>query len=249
MRQLPLKIRKEPYIDTTVEIRFESEIDKSAVFGVVYFALKDTYTRVEQLPMPTLQFDEANSFNGLSLAAHFRHRIYSEKFNLQISGDSISIHCNEAYWGWTEYSKEILRVISIIKEIKIIRKITRLGLRYINFFPDNVNIFKNLEMRLAFSKKDISDYPASIRVFLPEDEFVTQLQIANLTEVERKGETVIGSVIDIDTICDTSSIDFFTLYDQLINKAHQIEKNIFFDLFTDEYLKYLEPVYNDRDSN
>ena len=82
MHRLPIKLTKEPLIDSTVEIRFESVLDKRAVFGVVYFALKDTYPNVEPLELSQLpgQFLEASpEFSDKPL-----YRIRGDRFQIQV---------------------------------------------------------------------------------------------------------------------------------------------------------------------
>lgn len=246
MHRLPKKIQKEPLIDATVEIRFESLIDRSAVFGVIYYALRELYTKVEQLPIMQLPLDAIES-DPLT-ASQARYRIYSEKFNLQIGPSSVSVHCNNNYLGWAEYSQEIFRVIQIINELKIVKNVNRVGVRYVNFLHYSLDIFRDLQLKLSFPQRNLDKLPTTIRVLLPElpdNKYFTQLSIANYTEAIRDNEKMVGSVIDIDTIRTVDLENFFSGYKQIIDQAHDIEKSLFFGLFTEEYLESLEPLYNE----
>jgi len=45
---------------------------------------------------------------------------------------------DQDYPGWDGFRDETMRIFTILSENKVIQSITRVGMRYINFFPFNV---------------------------------------------------------------------------------------------------------------
>ncbi len=231
-------------MDTTVEIRFSSLINDNAVFGVIYFNLKDSYPEVEELEISQIPMELV--VDNPELASAARYRIKGERFNVKIGPRTISIHCNSKYPGWEIYYGEIVRVINIVKNLGVIKSVTRVGLRYINFLPYNVNIFNDLLLKVMLSGRSVTDSPTTVRYLVRENELISSLTIANFTQAIQDGNTQLGSMIDIDTYQEHGLENFLNNYSAIINKAHQIEKTLFFGLFTPEYLESLDPIYDEN---
>lgn len=247
MRRLPIKILKEPWIDSTVEIKFDSSIDRSAVFGVIYYALRDTYSKVEELPI--LQLPEVAIDSNPEMAGQPRYRILSPNFYLQIGPGILSVHCNGDYQGWAKYSQEIFRILNVVKNLSIIKNVFRVGVRYINFLPYSNNIFNDLQLKLIFPVRSLDEVPTTIQLILPEENYISRLHVANFTDAIRNNQRAFGSIVDIDTYRTVELDSFFDDFAKVITRAHQIEKSIFFNLFTDEYLESLGPTYYEDKSN
>ncbi len=89
--------------------------------------------------------------------------------------------------------------------------------------------------------------PTNIRTEITDSKIKKILQIANNAQIVVGTESELGSVIDIDCIHDMSedSQRFFEIYNDLIEKAHREEKELFFSLLKDSFLETLNPVYEE----
>ncbi len=142
---LPKQINPSPINQAVVEIRFNSSLPSDAVFGVVYNKLKDSYKSAEQLPI--LQIPEAVRNNDPNLIYQPHYKLLKEHYAFQVGPKVISLAITEQkYTTWESYYDEIQSVFEKIKEIDFIDNVLRVGLRYINFFADD--ILKNLNISI-----------------------------------------------------------------------------------------------------
>lgn len=155
---LPQSITPCPVIDALVEIRFEAGINSNAVFGVVYNELKEKFTKVETLPI--LQLPEAVRTADPKLKYKAYYKISNPEFVVQIGPDVISISSFPEYVGWDRFSKTIIEIIDKVEQTPAIKAVRRVGMRYINFFPDD--IFPSIN--LIITKKG-EDMPLEKAVF------------------------------------------------------------------------------------
>lgn len=238
---LPKQINPSPINQAVVEIRFNSSLPSDAVFGVVYNKLKDSYKSAEQLPI--LQIPEVVRNNDPNLLYTPHYKLIKEHYAFQVGPKVISLAITEQkYTTWESYYDEIQSVFEKIKEIDFIDNVLRVGLRYINFFADD--ILENINISVKIIEHEIAGEEIFVRTILPRDEYKVILQAGNQLKFE-ENNLVIGraSVIDIDTFIEGENIKFFEEMNSILEKGHSIEKEIFFGLLKKDFLKSLNPEY------
>ena len=133
---LPLKITPEPIVDALVEIRFVSSTHANAVFGILFNILKTEFPKVESLPI--LQIPESVRIADANLKFKPHYKVSNENFVVQIGPDLLSISSFPKYAGWDSFSDKIFQILDVLNSTDIVDSIIRLGLRYVNFFDDNI---------------------------------------------------------------------------------------------------------------
>jgi len=238
---LPKQINPCPINQAVVEIRFNSSLPSDAVFGVVYNKLKDSYKSAEQLPI--LQIPEAVRNNDPNLLYQPHYKLIKEHYAFQVGPKVISLAITEQkYTTWESYYEEIQSVFEKIKEIDFISNVLRVGLRYINFFVDD--IWENINIDVKIIENEIAGEEIFVRTVLPKDEYKVMLQAGNQLRLEENNQVVgRASIIDIDTSIEGENINFFEDMNSILEKGHSIEKEIFFGLLKDNFLKSLNPEY------
>lgn len=237
---LPKIINPCPIHEAIIEIRFDSTLPPDAVFGVTYNELKDLYQTPERLPI--LQIPEVVRASDPNLIYQPHYRIKRENFLIQIGPKVLSLGCIEKYTGWDIFFSEALTVFNKIKELNFISAVTRFGIRYINIFEHE--IIDHIKLQLTIGGNPLKNKETGIRTVFDDDNFKTILQIGNHLYIERVGKPrVLGSSIDIDVMKMESNIEFFENIESMLNEAHQIEKEKFFGLLTEDFLATLNPVY------
>lgn len=232
---LPMKIHPNPIIDALIEIRFTTNIHPNAVFGLLYQALKNEYPNVENLPILQIPEQIRNMDSNFKFKPHYK--IFDENFAVQIGQDVISIASYPKYMGWEKFSEAIFAILNKIEKTGIIKDILRLGIRYINFFE--TDIYKNINISVAINDKIIDYQSTVLRTEFTKERFSATLQVANNVNHGEKH----GSVLDIDTVFVLNLANFFSEKESLINEGHQIEKELFFSLLKNSFLKDLNPEY------
>jgi uncharacterized protein (TIGR04255 family) len=232
---LPKSISPCPILDALFEIRFTSKIHPSAVFGMIYNVLQDDFPKVENLPI--LQLPEAVRASDPNLKFKPLYRISNEKFVTQIGQDVLTISSFPEYSGWDEFSKQIFSILDRIEKVGIIDSVIRVGIRYINFFENDV--FKDIDLKISINSEDITYKNTIIRTEIEQEAYKSSLQIANNANHNNR----LGSIIDIDTFTESNLKNFFLNKEELISGGHTKEKELFFSLLKEDFLKKLNPTY------
>ena len=240
-RFLPSRIEKCPLIDALIEFRFEAAIAKSAVFGVIYNLIRNDY-RGNVINLPILQIPEQIREVDPNLKFKPLYRIEGDKFIIQIGYDVLSISSKMPYVGWPEFSQHSLSLINKIIQEGIIKRVSRLGHRYINFFRGDIT--NSLTMSFSMTEKYVSEN-LLIRTDVRDGNFMNTLQFANNANYRPNPNTseIVGSLIDIYTSREYSDNFFIENREQEINMAHECEKKLFFSLLKPTFLETLNPTF------
>lgn len=238
--RLPKQISPCPIKEAVVEIRFDSALPADATFGVVYNSLKTSYQQVEQLPI--LQIPEFVRANDSNLTFQPYYRLRSNRFALQIGPKVISLAVSEPYPGWGAYLSEIKSVFEKLRSLEFITTVSRFGIRYIDFFEDD--IFKNINLSVTINGESATTDQTFIRTVIDRGKLQSLLQVGNQMSWQQADVVVkVGSVLDIDTFTLESGNNFFENIESLLREAHDAQKVIFFGLLKPEFLATLNPVY------
>ena len=104
-------MEKCPLIDCIIEVRFETNIVNSAVFGVIYNQIRSDYPgTVNNLPIS--QLPEAIRMSDPNLRFKPLYRIEGEKTIIQIGSDVINLSSKMPYIGWEDFSRIALKVLN-----------------------------------------------------------------------------------------------------------------------------------------
>lgn len=232
---LPKNINPCPIVDALLEVRFTSRINENAVFGLIYSVLQNDFPQVET--MPILQLPGFVRASDPNMRYKPYYKISNDNFVIQIGPEVISISSFPKYLGWDKFSEIIFDVLNKVERIGIIDIIERFGIRYINFFDNN--IFDKINLNVEICTNDIPLKNTIIRTEIEQDEFSSTLQIANNAIINEK----LGSIIDIDTFLTNNLDTFFSRKSDLINSGHIKEKELFYSLLKPEFLNTLKPTY------
>lgn len=233
--KLPKAIEPCPILDALFEIRFTPRIHPSAVFGMIYNILQEDFPKVENLPI--LQLPEAVRAADPNFKFKPHYRISNQSFVTQIGPDVLTISSFPKYAGWNEFSKQIFRILDRVEKAGIIDSVIRIGIRYINFFDND--IFKNIDLKIFIRGNNIAYKNTIVRTEIEQRAFKNSLQVANNANHNNK----LGSIIDIDTSTESNLNNFFVNKEILTNSGHTIEKELFFSLLKNDFLKTLNPTY------
>lgn len=242
MTNLPVKIEVCPIVDSVVELRFEPSTYPNAVFGLVYNALEGEFQKVEKLPILQIpeQFREADE----NFTFKPQYRLVDDNFTIQVGPKVIGISSKLPYTGWDQFSTKIFNVFSKLFQSKICKTSLKLGVRYTNFFEEE--IFSNINLDINISDEQIKYKNTLLRTEINKQGYTNILQVSNNAEQKIENEVKTGSILDIDTQLNLANYDFQSNYKELINNGHQIEKDLFFSLLREEFLKKLKPIYHDQ---
>ncbi|MDT8394563.1 MAG: TIGR04255 family protein [Bacteroidales bacterium] len=235
--KLPKVLSPCPIIDAIIEVRFHSNINGNAVFGIVYNLLKDEFSNVQNLPIT--QIPEPIRLNDPDLKYKPYHRIKNDDYVLQIGPNVVSFSSYPTYVGWENFRKKAVYVLKRVEKAGVVDKVIRLGFRYINFFE--LDIFNKLKLKIDFEGMNLISKHTVFQTIMSEDNINRKLLIDNAAKYNNKK----GSIIDIDISTEEKDkfVDFFKNLNVNLKDVHDIEKQLFFNLLDEDYLKEFNPQY------
>ncbi len=221
------KAKRWDLLEANVEIRFQSQLPPDTILGVIYGDLIKKYKGPENLPI--LQIPEKVRLIDPNLKFQPYYKFTNQDFSLEL-GPKILIIRNQPYIKaskyvkWKKFSEEIKSVYKMIQYSKIINKIERIGVRYINFF-ENLDIFKKI--RIEVNSPELIVKNIFLVIDAEENNFKSKVRISNKSEININSKIKNGSIIDIDTYCENpdKSLDI----PKEITKGHDITKKILLD--------------------
>lgn len=242
--RIPVKITPDRIRDSIVQVFFQSSVPFEALIGVFYTTLLNSgwkyANRANQSLQPgKLVIELTNSPQHFFIKDNVRFQLFPNQ--------SVAFNCNNGYIGWKNYSKYINEVLTEISKTNYLSKFSRIGIRYISEFA-NIDIFEKIKIKvdIPFAENKVSN--SSHRIVLIDGEITKTINIANKipanTNLTGQTERVnYISMLDIDVVKKSLSINDISILEDEINNVHAIEKEIFFELLRDEFLQTLNPQY------
>jgi len=249
-KKRPRALRKDPIFKATFEVRFKTDTPGigDLLPGLLYPHLKDRYERVEALPsgeLPKVVRDQLP--NALYQGTK---RLVGKGTNLNIGERAIAVDVMKPYWGWNRFSGLIFDVIKAISETDLVGEAERASLRYHNVLTtqENLDDISGLELEITLADYKLRDTGLQLRAEIADGGYITIVQVgsgavANLV-VDGKHTSVVGLLLDIDTIREPPLPTFWTDYKSIVEDIHNTEKEVFFSLLKDETINQMDPVYD-----
>lgn len=242
--KLPIRVENCPITEAIIEIRFEPNIPIEDIYAIIYGKFLQDYPlkgKFENLVLSEmirksnndLKYSPCYRFQNDDLILHFGSHVFSI-INYETLSNS------KGYIGWDTFFTKAQEIFNTLFEKNVIKVLERGSIRYVDFFQD-INIFEKINLKLNYPNSTNSEeYSKENILFRNEfthDDFKHIISISNHAEYG----TLKGSCIDLDIIRD-SEINQSNLF-EIMEKGHKLEKELFFGLLEDSFLKSLKPQY------
>ena len=239
--RLPKHITPDPILEAVAEVRFLPQPVPDAVFGIIYPLVEGQYPAFEKLPILQLPDEVREKDPNLLFQPHYRLKAGS--MTLQIGPRVISLTTSE-YDTWHTFATNVLALFRTLEERRVFGAIVRVGLRYINFFEQN--ILPRSTVRIQMAGESIVDQQIFVRTQVEAAPYVTSIQIATQASVGQPPEARSGSAIDLDTFVTSPVLgeDRAGQFADLLNGAHAELKQRFFALLQPDFVASLNPEYD-----
>jgi uncharacterized protein (TIGR04255 family) len=238
--RLPKSISPCPLTEAVAEIRFDSNVPADAVFGILYQGLKKDFSEAKPLSILNLPSEIRAADKGLAFQPHYR--LTNDALVVLVGPKVVSVGMRGEYPGWAILSRRIKDTLNQVNQTGIVTKVLRVGLRYINFFP--FDIYPNLLLKITVEDTSFDGEETFFRTLLTSRGCKNLLQVRKGVALKKKLSEK-GSVIDIDSSSNAPAGELASFLDQFLEDAHQSEKELFFGLLKPEFLKTLNPIYDD----
>lgn len=235
MEQLPKKLENDPIVDAIIEVRFETKMNPNVVFALIYGKVREKFDGKKVLSLPFSQMPPDIIRQDPALKYKPLYRIEGDECSLQIGAQMIALSSKVPYIGWDRFSTMFYEIVNLCFEC--FDKVSRLGLRYINFFEGDIS--NKININFSLSEK-YEPSRLNIQAEVVDNDIPSTLQYTPNAVWQDKA----GAVIDIDTFISykESSPGLKELFSD-IESVHICEKKVFCSLLKDDFLLELGPQY------
>jgi uncharacterized protein (TIGR04255 family) len=244
-RSIPKRLRKEPLLEALWEIRFSSDRDSVVELlpGLIYQAMGAVYSKIERLPASNLPLPALQQDATLRYVPTIR--LEASPYSIQVGEHVISLSCRRPYTGWPEFASKIRELAEILKGTNLLTRPERFSLKYIDIIPlVHRPSLEPLQVSLRLGTHELTTNPVHLRTELRENGFLHIVQIASPAQaVLPMVGSFEGVLLDIDTIYQHKSGEFWSDFLDRLDRAHELGKKLFFHLLTPETIDHLEPEY------
>jgi uncharacterized protein (TIGR04255 family) len=244
--KIPKSISPDRIKDSIVEVKYTSQLPYEILIGVFFNAIDDTFTysnnpigRNNLLPLINNQNEVTINIGGYSPL------FFNKDIKVDLKPNSIVFNCINAYIGWNNYFQLIQKILTQIYNTKKIDCFTRIGFRYISEYQ-NFDLKDCVKFNFSFGRPEIQSDRFTFRAEFYLDNSLVILNLMNkLKTLQPISNSSISTVslIDIDVIKDNLEIKELNQFFEVIESCHKIEKEFFFNLLKEEFLKTLNPIY------
>ena len=235
-KELPKRISPNPLLSSVVEVRFESNLKSEDLIELYLNHFSKDFPQI---------LDHSPDFDVVQPANtnyKVRYIFNSDNFSILIGSNIIAFENQGDYKFWTNYSPVIEKNLHKLNEACEIKKIERIGIRYLSFFEDEAMLRNSIIVKNDFDFDNYLQKDSYFRATYFKENINITVQVPQNVIIKKDDLTKSGTLVDIDVSCDQGlpqSIgkDFF----ELINLMHAEEKAMFFTLLSDEFLATLNP--------
>jgi uncharacterized protein (TIGR04255 family) len=245
--QLPKKITPDSIINAVVEVKYESKVPFELLIGLLFPVFDDSYTYTAK-PLKNPSALIINPMQELAMNLGGQSLLYNDKISIRLLPSAFVFSCLGKYIGWDLFRAEIEKVLKIIGNTGYVIKWNRLGLRYITEYL-KTDLKDCTKFSFTFGFPEVQSLSTT---FHNEFEYKGAKVIMNLNnkiptvrqqEINKTLEVVPSSIIDVDVIKDPLSLEKVEEIMDVMEEVHTYEKEVFFTLLTEDFLKTLHPEY------
>ena len=239
-QRTPRRLNKNPLIDVSAEIRFESDIPAQVIVGLVFADVKDVFGAPKALPITQLPSALIEKDPNLRYQSQFRFE--AKGHTLLLGPRNIAIGTNP-YVDWATLSPLLVKMYERFDRAGLFKTVERVGLRFINFL-EGLNVFEHSTLTLAIDGASLASRKLMLRAEHTDGDLTTILQFTNVAATDER-DSKVGSILDIDVVTN-KILDGRTRAEALVNtlaaENHAAERQ-FFGVLSPDLIASFEPQY------
>lgn len=243
MERLPDKITPDNLKDTVVEFRFLSDTPHEVLAGLVYQEIRNSFTVLPRPAAPAIwQLDPQRS---IQFGGDESVQFINDNVKIQLADRLLVFNSLDKYPGWKPYFRCVGDVMKNLFEKGLVKSISRIGLRYISEYPE-MSVFEVMKERPVLSLPHGEGQNITYRTEIRKADYTIVLNVAD--RVTRQGPVPsesFFSLIDIDVFkAFNHPLPNVEMVLNTTDDLHKIEKQVFFGILKEDYIKTLNPEYN-----
>jgi uncharacterized protein (TIGR04255 family) len=176
-----------------------------------------------------------------------RHGLAIDPFQILIGDFTTQVSNRRPYVGWAQFKPMIVDVLKHLQGSGLITSVERCSLKYVNFIQDSGGFkdqFSHIKFKATLGQRDLTQLLTVVRTEIHDDGMLTIVELSPGTKLLLPGveENTQGILVAVDAL-NTNVTDFWANQDSILERTHDMEKSIFFDILTNETIAALGPIY------
>lgn len=247
--KLPRAINSPNLIETIIEVRIfpNPELDRALWAGILAPAMSAAGYKYQSIPQLCVVPEGVNSVK-LTMDREEENSAITLFVNddcgvrVLLNGPTVSFNCRKGkYIGWDNYFVKIAEVLGIIDSAKIALNYDRSMIRFISEYDFNILDHVDFEVN---SHSDKRYNTREICLSRKDENAVAYISITDRRErfAPMGKESHFSSLFDVNVfekLKENASLEDVHI---ALNHIHQIEKEAFFGLLKEDFIKTLNPV-------
>jgi len=244
--KVPVKLKKEPLLEATWEIRFKGARSPVADLlpGMLFKLFSGKYPKASKLPvadMPALLVEHDPNLRYVP-----KIRLEGAEQTVQVGDRVVSLSRRRPYSGWATFSADIRELAQAVQETGLIDRLERFSLKYIDLIELEKPVgLAHLNLELKMGGEDLVAQPVQLRTEIKKDDLIHIIQVISPAEVvlpATKGPLK-GVLVDIDSIRPMGDGESWDVLYERLDEVHASCKRMFFNILKAETINALEPEY------
>lgn len=237
------KLPNPPIVEASLDIRFRPAKAGYLTLAELMSSMEELVTDFEQQHI----VDNSNSNNPQAKTTHHEIHYWSklnqDGYSAGVGPGIFVLTCTDHYTSWQDFQSIFQNFVEKIQRAESIEAFERLGLRYKNFFDKELNMKDGQDLGLRITLPEGFYFEkANFQTQLIFDDANANLTISNTSQIITEKESRVGSIVDIDSFCTSNIADNLM---SRIGKLHDVEKETFFNLLSDDFIQQLHSNDND----
>jgi uncharacterized protein (TIGR04255 family) len=243
-----IRLERDTIVEATFEMRFQSTNAalSDLLPGILFAEFKGRFPRALRLPASELPRQLQQTDPELKYAP--RQGLANDTFHVLMGDAVLQISNRRPYIGWTEFKPTILSILAVLERENLIKDVERFSLKYTNVIEakDILDIKEQnsyIRLKGELGRHDLTSLLTIVRTEVQTKGYLNIVEIAPTTRIRTSKDVQVGGLmVSVDTIHNNPP-SFFGNRDSLLDAAHDMEKEIYFDILTEETIERHGPIY------
>jgi len=245
---LPKKLNPDNLKDTLIEIRYLQGIQQELMLGFVSSILDPLGYQFISAPSQNINIAFNNNQQiAFGMGNNNGGFFIKDNVRIQFVANQIIFNCMaDKYVGWEKYFQIISDVIRNLFDKNAIKDFNRVGIRYISEFID-IDIYQKIKGTIDISNTGLKLDNSILRLADESDNLKTYVVLTNkakrISQTPQRQKIIEASLVDVNVYESFNPVSDLDVLNNKLNQIHAKEKEVFFGLINDEFLKTLNPEY------
>ena len=177
-------------------------------------------------------------------------RLHWGNYFITVGTRNVVVGPKRPYRGWADFRENALEVFRLVLGNSFIEAIERYSIKYANIIPAEEITEQNavLDWDVRIGPMRLNSQVTQLRTEVRDESYLTIIQMSTSVVVEMLEPKSVktGSLVDVDTLCQTSREDisqFSIELPVLLDKIRHHNKIMFFDCLRESTIAAMGPDY------